>query len=115
ALQAWLERLRNADLVALDTETTSLDPMQARIVGLSLAVEPGRACYVPLSHRGPDAPSQLSMDEVWNCLRPWLEDPKAAKLLHNAKYDSHIFRNEGIALAGITEDTMLQSYVLESH
>jgi len=114
-LQAWLERLRSADLVALDTETTSLDPMQARIVGLSLAVEPGKACYVPLSHRGPDAPSQLSMDEVWNCLRPWLEDPKAAKLLHNAKYDTHIFSNEGITLAGITEDTMLQSYVLESH
>src|SRR5690606_33535279 len=60
-------------------------------------------------------PSQLPIAEVWECLRPWLEDPKAAKLLHNAKYDTHIFKNEGITLAGITEDTMLQSYVLESH
>ncbi|TFL09342.1 DNA polymerase I [Pusillimonas caeni] len=114
-LNTWLERLRGAELVALDTETTSLDPMQARIVGLSLAVEPGRACYVPLTHRGPDSPSQLPIAEVWECLRPWLEDPKAAKLLHNAKYDTHIFKNEGITLAGITDDTMLQSYVLESH
>ncbi|WP_397476306.1 DNA polymerase I [Pusillimonas sp.] len=115
ALDAWLARLRDADLVALDTETTSIDPMQARIVGLSLSVEPGRACYVPLAHRGPDNPSQLPMDEALECLRPWLEDPKAAKLLHNAKYDTHVFKNEGITLAGVTEDTMLQSYVLESH
>src|SRR5690606_1466074 len=114
-LDAWLARLRAAELVALDTETTSLDPMQARIVGLSLATEPGKACYIPLAHRGPDSPSQLPMAEVWECLRPWLEDPKAAKLLHNAKYDAHILKNEGIDLAGITDDTMLQSYVLESH
>ena len=114
-LDAWLARLRDADLVALDTETTSIDPMQARIVGLSLSVEPGRACYIPLAHRGPDNPSQLSMDVAWECLRPWLEDSKAAKLLHNAKYDTHVFKNEGITLAGVTEDTMLQSYVLESH
>lgn len=115
ALEAWLERLRSADLVALDTETTSLDPMQARIVGLSLSVEPGHACYIPLAHRGPDSPSQLPMAEVWECLRPWLEDPAAAKVLHNAKYDTHVLKNEGITLAGITDDTMLESYVLESH
>ncbi len=115
SLDAWMTRLRSAELVALDTETTSIDPMQARIVGLSLSVEPGHACYIPLAHRGPDNPTQLSMDEAWASLRPWLEDPKAAKLLHNAKYDTHIFKNEGITLAGVTEDTMLQSYVLESH
>ena len=115
SLDAWMARLRSAELVALDTETTSLDPMQARIVGLSLSVEPGRACYIPLAHRGPDNPTQLPMNDAWASLRPWLEDSNAAKLLHNAKYDTHVFKNEGIALAGVTEDTMLQSYVLESH
>ena len=115
AFERWLERIHKAELVALDTETTSIDPMQARLVGLSLSVEPGRACYVPLAHRGPDHPVQLPMREVLERLQPWLEDASAAKLLHNAKYDSHVFLNEGIRLAGITEDTMLQAYVLESH
>lgn len=115
SLQAWVEKLKQAQLVALDTETTSLDPMQARLVGLSLAIEPGVACYLPLRHRGPDAPEQLPFDEAIQLLRPWLEDATAHKLLHNAKYDAHVFFNEGITLRGITEDTMLQSYVLESH
>jgi len=116
AFEAWLARIRAAELVALDTETTALDPLRAQIVGLSLAVEPGRACYIPLAHRGPDASSQqLPKDEVLTRLKPWLEDNKAAKLLHHAKYDSHVFANVGIRLAGITHDTMLQAYVLESH
>jgi len=112
----WLARIKNADLVALDTETTSLDPLRARIVGLSLAVAPGHACYIALAHRGPDERSaQLPKDEVLARLKPWLEDPKAAKLLHHAKYDAHVFANAGIRLAGVAHDTMLQAYVLESH
>lgn len=115
ALDAWIEKIKQAELVALDTETTSLDPMQARLVGLSLSVSPGQACYLPLRHRGPDAPEQLPFDEAMEALRPWLEDAGTHKLLHNAKYDAHVFFNEGITLRGITEDTMLQAYVLESH
>lgn len=111
----WLDQITSATLVALDTETTSLDPMLARLVGMSLATEGGRACYIPLRHRGPDAPDQLPADQVLERLRPWLEDASAHKLLHNAKYDAHVFLNEGVDLAGITEDTMLQAYVLESH
>ncbi len=114
-LDAWIERLEAANLVALDTETDSLDPMLARLVGISLCTEPGLACYIPLTHRGPDQVTQLPMDEVLARLKPWLESPSAAKLLHNSKYDAHVLRNEGIALAGIVEDTMLQAYVLESH
>ncbi len=115
AFDDWLQRIEAAELTALDTETTSLDGMQARIVGLSLAVQPGQACYIPLAHRGPDAPQQLPRDEVLARLKPWLENAGAAKLLHHAKYDSHVFANAGIALAGVAEDTMLQGYVLESH
>jgi len=112
---AWLQKAQAAPLVALDTETTSLDEMQARLVGISLSVEPGSACYIPVAHRGPEAGTQLPKDEVLQRLRPWLENAAAPKLLHNAKYDVHVFANEGIALKGVTEDTMLQAYVLESH
>ncbi len=115
ALERWVEAVSAADLVAMDTETTSLDPMAARLVGISLATAGGVACYIPVAHRGPDNIEQLSKTAVLERLRPWLEDPKAAKLLHNAKYDAHVFANEGVHLAGVTEDTMLQSYVLESH
>jgi DNA polymerase-1 len=115
AFDRWLEKLRAAPLAAFDTETTSLDEMQARLVGMSFAVEPGVACYIPVAHRGPEAGEQLPKDEVLRRLRPWLEDPAAAKLLHNAKYDAHVLANEGIRLAGVAEDTMLQAYVLESH
>ena len=111
----WLKVIESAELVALDTETTSLDPMQARLVGLSMSVQAGVACYIPVAHRGPDMPVQLPKDQVLDRLRPWLENAKASKLLHNAKYDAHVFMNEGVHLAGITEDTMLQAYVLESH
>jgi len=125
AFDAWMERVRQAPLVALDTETTSLEEMRARVVGISMAVEPGVACYIPVAHRGPDVASGLSLDasavvqlpkdEVLARLRGWFEDAGALKLLHHAKYDAHVLLNEGIALAGIAEDTMLQAYVLESH
>src|SRR5690606_6042484 len=115
ALSRWIAALRGSTLVAMDTETTSLDPMAARLVGISLATAGGVACYIPVAHRGPDASVQLPKELVLERMRPWLEDPEAAKLLHNAKYDTHVLANEGIRLAGVTEDTMLQSYVLESH
>ncbi len=111
----WLDQIQKAKLVAIDTETTSLDPMRARLVGVSLSVTPGVACYIPVGHHGPDHPEQLPRQDVLTRLRPWLEDSAAHKLLHNAKYDAHVFLNEGITLRGITEDTMLQAYVLESH
>lgn len=111
----WMSTIAGAELVAVDTETTSLDPMLARLVGISLAVEPGVACYIPVGHRGPDQVAQLPKQQVLERMRAWLENPGAAKLLHNAKYDAHVFMSEGINLAGITEDTMLQAYVLESH
>ncbi|KQZ98728.1 DNA polymerase I [Achromobacter sp. Root565] len=115
AFDAWMELMQQASLIALDTETTSLDEMQARLVGLSMSVAPGVACYIPVAHRGPDGAVQLPKDEVLARLKPWLEDPARAKLLHHAKYDTHVFANEGIRLAGAAEDTMLQAYVLESH
>jgi DNA polymerase-1 len=112
---AWVERLHAGSLVALDTETTSLDAMRARIVGLSFAVEPGRAAYVPLAHDYPDAPTQLPLAEVLARLAPWLEDERAAKLGQNIKYDLQVFANHGITVRGYRHDTMLQSYVLEAH
>ncbi|CCJ50325.1 DNA polymerase I [Bordetella parapertussis] len=115
AFDAWMALVEDAPLVALDTETTSLDEMQARLVGLSMAVKPGVACYIPVAHRGPEAGDQLPRDEVIARLRGWLEDAGRAKLLHHAKYDTHVFANEGVSLAGVAEDTMLQAYVLESH
>ncbi|MVW73400.1 DNA polymerase I [Bordetella sp. 15P40C-2] len=115
AFDEWMAMVAEAPLVALDTETTSLDEMQASLVGISMSVEPGVACYIPLAHRGPDHPQQLPKGEVLERLRSWLEDASKPKLLHHAKYDAHVFANEGIALAGIQDDTMLQAYVLESH
>ncbi len=114
-LQHWLQRLRAAGLVALDTETDSLDPMRARIVGISFAVTPGEAAYVPLAHDYAGAPAQLPLAEVLAALRPWLEDPAAAKLGQHLKYDTHVLANHGIALAGVAHDTLLQSYVWEPH
>jgi DNA polymerase-1 len=114
-LDRWLAAVRAAPLVAVDTETDSLDGMRARIVGISLAVEPGRAAYIPLAHDGPGAPAQLPLDEVLALLKPWLEDEAAAKVGQHVKYDTHVFANHGIALRGVRHDTMLQSYVLEAH
>ncbi len=115
AFDAWLSRLLEAELVALDTETTSLDEMRAEIVGLSFSVEPGEAAYVPLAHAGPDATSQLPRDEVLARLKPWLEDGARPKLGQHVKYDRHVFANHGIEVRGYVHDTMLQSYVLEVH
>ncbi|WP_233237830.1 DNA polymerase I [Bordetella sp. LUAb4] len=115
AFDRWQALIEAAPLVALDTETTSLDEMQARLVGISLSVTPGTACYIPVAHRGPEAGEQLPKAEVLARLKPWLENAQAGKLLHNAKYDAHVFANEGVSLAGVREDTMLQAYVLESH
>ncbi len=115
ALQAWLERLGAAELVALDTETTSLDEMRAEIVGISFSVEPGVAAYVPVAHRYSDAPDQLNREVVLAAMKPWLEDPSRHKLGQHVKYDRHVFANHGIEVQGYVHDTMLQSYVLEVH
>lgn len=114
-LDDWIARLKAAPLVGLDTETDSLDPMRARIVGISFAVEPGRAAYVPTGHDYPGAPDQLPLAEVLARLRPWLEDASAAKLGQNIKYDLHVFENHGIRVQGYVHDTLLESYVLEAH
>ena len=114
-LDHWLEQLRVAPLVALDTETTSLDAMAARIVGISFAVVPGAAAYVPLAHNYGDAPAQLPLEAVLAQMKPWLEDAAAAKVGQHVKYDSHVLANHGIAVRGFRHDTLLQSYVLEAH
>jgi len=114
-LDAWIERLREAPLAALDTETDSLDPMRARIVGISFAVKPGEAAYVPLAHNGPGAVEQLPLDQVLAALQPWLEDERAPKVGQNIKYDTHALANHGIAVRGWAHDTLLESYVLEAH
>jgi DNA polymerase-1 len=113
-LDAWLERLGSAAVFAFDTETTSLDYMQAEIVGVSFCVEPGHAAYVPLAHTYPGAPDQLDRAAVLARLAPLLEDPKRAKLGHHLKYDAHVLRNHGIELRGMRYDSMLESYVLNS-
>ena len=113
-LATWLQRLRDAELFAFDTETTSLDYMQAQIVGVSFAVEPGVAAYVPLAHDYVGAPPQLARDDVLAQLQPLLEDPAVRKLGQNLKYDTEVLANHGIHLAGVAHDTMLESYVLDS-
>jgi DNA polymerase-1 len=115
ALARWLATIEHAELTAFDTETTSLDPMQAQIVGISLSVEPGRACYIPVAHRYAGAPDQLQCERVLAALAPWLASEKHKKLGQNLKYDQHALANHGVALAGVAHDTLLQSYVLESH
>jgi len=113
-LDGWLRELEAAEVFAFDTETTSLDYMQADIVGVSFAVQAGRAAYVPLAHRYPGAPEQLDRDSVLERLRPLLEDPRRAKLGHNLKYDMSVLARHGIDLQGVRYDTMLESYVLDS-
>ncbi|GJG96546.1 DNA polymerase I [Cupriavidus pauculus] len=120
ALDAWLKKLLDAPIVAVDTETTSLDPMMAELVGISVSVEPGEAAYIPVAHRGPDVAGaenhgQLSREYVLDTLRAWLEDPSRPKLGQHLKYDAHVFMNHGITLRGIAHDTMLESYVLASY
>jgi DNA polymerase-1 len=113
-LEAWLAKIEAATLTALDTETTDLDPMRARLVGISFCIAPGEAAYLPLGHAYAGAPDQLPLDEALARLRPWLESPAHKKLGQHLKYDRHVFANHGIALAGIVDDTLLESYVLES-
>lgn len=114
-LDAWLDKLKAAKLICIDTETTSLDPMTAKIVGLSFSVEAGSAAYVPLKHDYFDAPLQLDFAETMAKLKYILEDEAIKKVGQNLKYDQHVLANHGITLQGITHDTMLQSYVFESH
>jgi DNA polymerase I len=114
-LNHWLAKIKAAPLVAFDTETTSLDEMAARIVGVSFAVTPGEAAYVPLMHNYPDAPQQLPIDHVLAQLKPWLEDEHAHKVGQHIKYDRHVLANHGIEARGFVHDTLLQSYVLEAH
>ncbi len=112
---AWLDKLHAAPLVSIDTETTGLDPMQAELVGISFCFECGHAAYIPLMHQYIGVPHQLEQGYVLEKLRPWLERADKHKVGQNLKYDKHIFANYGMSLNGITHDTLLQSYVLESH
>ncbi len=114
-LKAWIAKIDAAALTAIDTETDSLDPMRAQIVGISLSTVVGEAAYIPLRHTYAGAPDQLPFDDVLAQLRPWLEDAGKPKLGQNIKYDTHVLANAGIAMAGYAHDTMLQSYVLEAH
>jgi DNA polymerase-1 len=111
----WLAKIDAAGLTAFDTETTALDPMLAQLVGISLSVESNSAAYIPVGHRGPDHPEQLPRDEVLARLKPWLESAAHKKVGQHMKYDEQVLANYGIAMDGIEHDTLLQSYVLESH
>jgi DNA polymerase-1 len=115
AFERWLDKIATAELTCIDTETTSLDPMQARLVGLSFSVDTGAAAYLPLAHRYAGAPEQLPLKAVLARLKPWLEDPRRAKVGQNLKYDWHVLMNHGIELKGIAHDTLLESYVFEAH
>lgn len=114
-LDTWLAKLQTAELMCFDTETTSLEPMTARIVGMSFSVEAGSAAYLPLKHDYFDAPDQLNFAETLAKIKPILENPAIKKVGQNFKYDQHVLANHGIALNGIAHDTMLESYVFESH
>jgi len=114
-LDQWLHKLQQAPLVCFDTETTSLDPMLAKLVGMSFAVTSGEAAYLPLRHDYAGAPQPLDFDSAIAKIRPILESAEIKKVGQNLKYDQHVLANHGIALRGIEHDTLLQSYVLESH
>jgi len=110
----WLQKIDAASLTALDTETTSINYMQAELVGISLAVTTGEAAYIPVAHDYPGAPEQLNRDDVLASLKALLEDPEKKKVGHHLKYDAHIFARYGISLRGMQFDSMLESYVLNS-
>ena len=112
-LEKWLKKIEAAQLTAVDTETTSLDALAAELVGISLSVKPGEACYIPVAHRNGEL--QLNRDAVLAKLKPWLESAGHLKVGQNLKYDAHIFANYGVTLGGVAFDTLLESYVLESH
>ena len=114
-LDDWLRRIRSAALTSIDTETTALDPMTAQLVGLSLCCEAGTAAYIPLAHHYQGVPQQLERTQVLAQIKDWLEDPTQAKVGQNLKYDSHVLANHGITLRGVAHDTLLASYVFESH
>ncbi len=114
-LDIWMGRLENSPIFALDTETTELAPMRAQLVGMSFALTPGEAAYLPLAHRYAGVPVQLERDAALARLKPLLENAALKKVGQHLKYDMHVFANHGIALAGISDDTLLQSYVLEAH
>jgi DNA polymerase-1 len=113
-LALWIEKIQSADLVAVDTETTSLDYMRAQLVGISLSTAPGAACYIPFAHDYMGAPEQLKPEFVLESLKPYLEDPALTKVGQNLKYDMSVLAQHGITLRGIAFDTMLESYVLDS-
>src|SRR5690606_20444863 len=113
-LDAWIEKIEAAELVAFDTETNGLDYMRAGLVGLSFAVKDHQAAYIPVGHTYPRVPDQLDRDYVLRRLNPWLESEKAAKVGHHLKFDRHILARYGITLRGVRHDTMLESYVLNS-
>jgi DNA polymerase-1 len=115
ALARWAAKLAQADLAAFDTETTSLGPLNAELVGIALAVTPGEACYIPVGHRYAGVPDQLPLCRVLSVLKPWFGDPARGKLAHNGKYDCHVLANHGVPVRGLRHDTLLASYVLESH
>ena len=112
-LDKWLSKIEASALTAVDTETTSLDALAAELVGISLSVKPGEACYIPVAHRNGEM--QLDRDLVLKRIKPWLESKTHLKVGQNLKYDAHIFANYGITLNGVAFDTLLESYVLESH
>ncbi|MCH8250306.1 MAG: DNA polymerase I [Proteobacteria bacterium] len=114
AFDRWFEKINHAELTAFDTETTSINYMQAEIVGLSLAVVANEAAYIPLAHDYPGAPDQLPRDEILQRLRNWLQDDSKKKVGHHLKYDAHILARYDIALRGMQFDSMLESYVLNS-
>jgi len=114
-LDLWINKLSHAELICFDTETTSLDPMLATIVGMSFSIKPGEAAYLPLTHDYFDAPVQLPLAETLAKVKPILENANIKKVGQNLKYDKHVLANHGVALNGIAHDTLLQSYVLESH
>ena len=113
-LQSWRRQLETADVIAVDTETDTLDPMRARLIGISLAVDPCSACYIPLGHDYPGAPAQLDAAHVLATLRPVLEDPERAKIGQNGKYDLHVLARHGVQLQGYRYDTLLESFVLRA-
>jgi DNA polymerase-1 len=115
ALDKWVAKLEAAPIATLDTETTSLDPMAAELVGISISAAPGEGAYIPLTHRYAGVPPQLATAHVLEKMRRWLEDPKKLKVGQNAKYDRHVFANHGVMVQGVVHDTLLQSYVLQSH
>ncbi len=114
-LATWLARVEGAELSSVDTETTGLDPLTAKLVGISMSVEPGKAAYLPLGHRYAGAPEQLAFNATLARLKAWLEDAAKAKVGQNTKYDMHVLANHGIRMRGVKHDTLLESYVLESH